>query len=227
MTLIKSISGFRGTIGGKPNDGLTPLDIVKFTSAYGSWIIKNTKGGIPSVVVGRDARLSGLMVNNIVCGTLMGLGIDVFDLDLSTTPTVEMAVTELRANGGIILTASHNPKQWNALKLLNSKGEFISEEDGKYILQLADKEEFSYCEVNHLGKYTKRDDMLQKHFEKILKLPYVDVKAIGAADFSVSVDAVNSCGGFAVPMLLEALGVKKIHKLYCDPDGNFAHNPEP
>jgi phosphomannomutase len=227
LTLIKSISGFRGTIGGKPNDGLTPLDIVKFTSAYGSWIIKNTKGGIPSVVVGRDARLSGLMVNNIVCGTLMGLGIDVFDLDLSTTPTVEMAVTELRANGGIILTASHNPKQWNALKLLNSKGEFISEEDGKYILQLADKEEFSYCEVNHLGKYTKRDDMLQKHFEKILKLPYVDVKAIGAADFSVSVDAVNSCGGFAVPMLLEALGVKKIHKLYCDPDGNFAHNPEP
>ncbi len=227
MTLIKSISGFRGTIGGKPNDGLTPLDIVKFTSAYGSWIIKNTKTGTASVVVGRDARLSGLMVNNIVCGTLMGLGIDVFDLDLSTTPTVEMAVTELKANGGIILTASHNPKQWNALKLLNSKGEFISEEEGKYILEIADKEDFSYCEVGALGKYTKRDDMLQKHFEKILKLPYVDIKAIAVADLVISVDAVNSCGGFAVPLLLEALGVKKIHKLYCEPDGNFAHNPEP
>ena len=205
MTLIKSISGFRGTIGGKTNDGLTPLDIVKFASAYGSWIIKNNNGGIPAVVVGRDARLSGTMVNNIVCGTLMGLGIDVFDLDLSTTPTVEMAVTELKAHGGIILTASHNPKQWNALKLLNSKGEFISEEEGKYILQLADKEEFEYCEVGNLGKYSKRDDMLQKHIEKILKLPYVDIKAIAAADFAVSVDAVNSSGGIAVPMLLEAL----------------------
>ena len=227
LTLIKSISGFRGTIGGKPNDGLTPLDIVKFASAYGAWIIKNNKSGIPSVVIGRDARLSGPMVNNIVCGTLIGLGIDVYDLDLSTTPTVEMAVTELKAQGGIILTASHNPKQWNALKLLNSKGEFISEEEGKFILQLADKEDFSYCEVNHLGKYTRKDDQLQKHIEKILKLPYVDVKAIAAADFSISVDAVNSCGGFAVPMLLEALGVKKIHKLYCEPDGHFAHNPEP
>lgn len=227
LTLIKSISGFRGTIGGKPNDGLTPLDIVKFASAYGSWIIKNTKSGVPAVVVGRDARLSGVMVNNIVCGTLMGLGIDVYDLDLSTTPTVEMAVTELKAQGGIILTASHNPKQWNALKLLNHKGEFISEEEGKFILQLADKEDFSYSEVNHLGKYTRKDDQLQKHFEKILKLPYVDVKAIAAADFSICVDAVNSCGGFAVPMLLEALGVKKIHKLYCEPDGHFAHNPEP
>ena len=227
LTLIKSISGFRGTIGGKPNDSLTPLDIVKFASAYGTWIIKNTKSGTPSVVVGRDARLSGSMVNNIVCSTLVGLGIDVFDLDLSTTPTVEMAVTELKAQGGIILTASHNPKQWNALKLLNSKGEFISEEEGKFILQLADKEDFNYCEVNHLGKHIRKDDQLQKHIEKILKLPYVDVKAIAAADFAVSVDAVNSSGGFAVPMLLEALGVKKIHKLYCEPDGQFAHNPEP
>ncbi len=227
LTLIKSISGFRGTIGGKPNDGLTPLDIVKFASAYGAWIIKNARGGTPAVVVGRDARLSGVMVNNIVCGTLMGLGIDVYDLDLSTTPTVEMAVAELKANGGIILTASHNPKQWNALKLLNSKGEFISEAEGKLILDIAAKEDFSYCEVGHLGKYIRKDDQLQKHFEKILKLPYVDVKAITAADFSISVDAVNSCGGFAVPMLLEALGVKKIHKLYCEPDGHFAHNPEP
>lgn len=227
LTLIKSISGFRGTIGGKPNDGLTPLDIVKFASAYGAWIIKNAREGTPAVVVGRDARLSGVMVNNIVCGTLMGLGIDVYDLDLSTTPTVEMAVAELKANGGIILTASHNPKQWNALKLLNSKGEFISEAEGKLILDIAAKEDFSYCEVGHLGKYIRKDDQLQKHFEKILKLPYVDVKAITAADFSISVDAVNSCGGFAVPMLLEALGVKKIHKLYCEPDGHFAHNPEP
>ncbi|MGZ3930470.1 MAG: phosphoglucosamine mutase, partial [Bacteroidia bacterium] len=174
-----------------------------------------------------DARLSGQMVNSIVCGTLTGLGINVVDIDLSTTPTVEMAVTELKAQGGIILTASHNPKQWNALKLLNDKGEFISDEEGKLILQLAEKEEFSYADVNALGTYEKRGDLLQKHIDKILKLPYVDVKAITAANFSVAVDAVNSSGGIVVPLLLEQIGVKTVHKLYCEPDGHFAHNPEP
>lgn len=227
MTLIKSISGIRGTIGGKPNDGLTPLDIVKFTSAYATLIIKNNKGITPGVVVGRDARISGPMVSSLVCGTLNGMGINVFDLDLSTTPTVEMAVTELKAQGGIILTASHNPKQWNALKLLNEKGEFISEEEGKLILTLAENDSFEYSDVTRLGTITRDNTMLKKHIEKILKLPYVDVKAIAVANFSVAVDAVNSSGGFAVPALLEALGVKKIHKLYCEPDGHFAHNPEP
>lgn len=227
MTLIKSISGIRGTIGGKPDEGLTPLDIVKFTSAYASLILKNHKNGQATVVVGRDARLSGPMVSSIVTGTLSGMGINVCDLGLSTTPTVEMAVVELSAQGGIILTASHNPKQWNALKLLNSKGEFISEEEGKNILQLAQNDEYIYAEVGLLGKTTQNNDMLKMHIDKILKLPYVDVNAIAAADLTVSVDAVNSSGGFAVPELLHALGVKKIHKLYCEPDGNFAHNPEP
>lgn len=227
MTLIKSISGIRGTIGGKPNDGLTPLDIVKFTSAYATLILKNTKEKSPAIVVGRDARLSGSMVSNIVCGTLTGMGINVYDLELSTTPTVEMAVTELKAQGGIILTASHNPKQWNALKLLNEKGEFISEEEGKLILAMTENDDYSYCDVDALGKITKNNDMLKMHIDKILKLPYVDVNAIKAANFSVAVDAVNSSGGFAVPALLEALGVKTIHKLYCEPDGHFPHNPEP
>lgn len=227
MTLIKSISGIRGTIGGKPDEGLTPLDIVKFTSAYASLILKNHKNGQATVVVGRDARLSGPMVSSIVTGTLSGMGINVCDLGLSTTPSVEMAVVELSAQGGIILTASHNPKQWNALKLLNSKGEFISEEEGKNILQLAQNDEYIYAEVGLLGKTTQNNDMLKMHIDKILKLPYVDVNAIAAADLTVSVDAVNSSGGFAVPELLHALGVKKIHKLYCEPDGNFAHNPEP
>jgi phosphomannomutase len=226
VTLIKSISGIRGTIGGKPSEGLSPLDIVKFASAYGTWILKNNKS-TATIVVGRDARISGAMVNGIVCNTLIGLGINVIDLDLSTTPTVEMAVTELKAQGGIILTASHNPKQWNALKLLNAKGEFISDEEGKLILQLAEKEDFVYAEVTKLGKYERRDDLLKKHIEKILKLPYVDVKAIRKAGFSVVIDGVNSSGGIAVPALLEELGVAKIHKLYCEPDGNFPHNPEP
>lgn len=227
MTLIKSISGIRGTIGGKPGDGLSPLDIVKFASAYGSWILANNPSKNVTVVIGRDARLSGQMVNNIVCGTLAGLGINVIDLGLSTTPTVEVAVTELNANGGIILTASHNPKQWNALKLLNHKGEFISDSEGKYILELADKEDFNYCEVNQLGNYEQRDDLLQIHIDKVLKLPYVDVEAIKKANFSVAVDAVNSSGGIVIPMLLEALGVKTIHKIHCEPTGHFAHNPEP
>jgi len=231
VTLIKSISGIRGTIGGKPGSGLSPLDIVKFTSAYGSWLLEQTNsisaGQKPKVVIGRDARLSGEMVSNIVCGTLVGLGIHVVDLGLSTTPTVEIAVTELNAQGGIILTASHNPKQWNALKLLNHKGEFINDNEGKYILELAEKEEFNYAEVNHLGAYEQRYDLLQIHIDKVLKLPYVDVDAIKKANFSVAVDAVNSSGGIVIPMLLEALGVEKIHKIHCEPTGQFAHNPEP
>lgn len=227
MTLIKSISGIRGTIGGKPGDGLSPLDIVKFASAYGSWIISNTNNKNATVVIGRDARLSGSMVSNIVSGTLIGLGINVIDLGLSTTPTVEVAVTELKADGGIILTASHNPKQWNALKLLNNKGEFISDSEGKHILEVAEKEDFTYCDVDKLGNYSQRDDLLKIHIDKVLNLPYVDVNAIKNANFSVAVDAVNSSGGIAIPMLLEALGVKTIHKIHCEPTGHFAHNPEP
>ena len=228
MALIKSISGIRGTIGGKQGEGLSPMDIVKFSSAYGIWLKQQYKNDRRlKVVIGRDARLSGEMLNNLVKGTLSGLGIDVVDVGLSTTPTVEVAVTELKAQGGIILTASHNPKQWNALKLLNHKGEFISEADGKKLLDIAEKEEFTYEEVNNLGKIEYRDDLLKLHINKILKLPYVDVEAIKAKNFSVVVDAVNSCGGFAVPMLLEALGLTKITKLFCDADGNFPHNPEP
>ena len=227
MTLIKSISGIRGTIGGKPGEGLSPLDIVKFASAYGTWIKSNNSTKKSSIVIGRDARLSGEMVNNIVCGTLVGLGIDVVDVGLSTTPTVEVAVTMLHADGGIILTASHNPKQWNALKLLNNKGEFISDSEGKYILELADNEDFSYSEVNDLGTYTQRHDLIQLHIDKVLELPYVDIEAIKKANFSVAVDAVNSSGGIVIPMLLEALGVKTIHKIHCEPTGHFAHNPEP
>ncbi len=227
MTLIKSISGIRGTIGGKPGDGLSPMDIVKFASAYGSWIISNDTSKTATIVIGRDARLSGQMVNNIVCGTLVGLGINVIDLGLSTTPTVEIAVTELNADGGIILTASHNPKQWNALKLLNNKGEFISDSEGKYILELADKEDFNYCDVNQLGTYTQNNDLIQLHINKVLQLPYVDVDAIKAANFTVAVDAVNSSGGIVIPMLLEALGVQNINKIHCEPTGHFAHNPEP
>ncbi len=223
MTLIKSISGIRGTIGGKPGDGLSPLDIVKFASAYGSWIISQDPSKKVTVVIGRDARLSGQMVNNIVCGTLVGLGINVIDLGLSTTPTVEVAVTELKADGGIILTASHNPKQWNALKLLNNKGEFISDSEGKYILEQADKEDFTYCDVNQLGSYEQNNTLLQLHIDKVLNLPYVDVDAIAKANFSVAVDAVNSSGGIVIPMLLEALGVKTIHKIHCEPTGHFAH----
>ncbi len=227
VTLIKSISGIRGTIGGTPGEGLSPLDIVKFASAYGSWLKTTHSNSKTTVVIGRDARLSGFMVNNIVCGTLIGLGIDVIDLGLSTTPTVEVAVTELNATGGIILTASHNPKQWNALKLLNDKGEFISDKEGKLILELAEKEQFSYAEVNQLGQYSQRNDLLKLHIDKILSLPYVDVNAIKKANFTIAVDAVNSSGGIAIPMLLEALGVQNIHKIHCEPTGHFAHNPEP
>lgn len=225
MTLIKSISGIRGTIGGAAGDGLTPLDIVKFTSAYGTWAMKRT--GKKKVVVGRDARISGTMVNNLVVGTLQGLGIDVIDLGLSTTPTVEIAVPGEQAAGGIILTASHNPKQWNALKLLNEEGEFISDADGKEVLAIAEKADLKYADVNELGTVTVDNSYLQKHIDHILVLPLVDVAAITKANFSVVIDCVNSTGGIFVPALLEALGVKTIHKLYCEPDGNFPHNPEP
>lgn len=225
MTLIKSISGIRGTIGGAAGDGLTPLDIVKFTSAYGTWAVKQS--GINKIVVGRDARLSGTMVNNLVIGTLQGLGIDVIDLGLSTTPTVEVAVPLEKAAGGIILTASHNPKQWNALKLLNADGEFISDADGKAVLDIAERSDFIYADVNDLGKVTANDSYLQKHIDLILALPLVDVKAIQQADFKVVIDCVNSTGGIFVPALLSALGVKTVHKLYCEPDGMFPHNPEP
>ena len=225
MTLIKSISGIRGTIGGAAGEGLTPLDIVKFTSAYGSWAVK--RSGINKIVIGRDARLSGDMVNNLVIGTLQGLGIDVIDLGLSTTPTVEVAVPDEQAAGGIILTASHNPKQWNALKLLNADGEFISDADGKEVLEIAENSDFTYAGVDALGKVTRDDSYLQKHIDKILALPLVDVEAIKAADFKVVIDCVNSTGGIFVPALLTALGVNTVHELYCEPDGHFPHNPEP
>jgi phosphomannomutase len=227
VSLIKSISGIRGTIGGKPGEGLSPLDIVKFTSAYGVWVKQAFGSSKPIVVIGRDARLSGQMLSSIVSGTLIGLGINVIDICLSTTPTVEIAVTELKADGGIILTASHNPKQWNALKLLNNKGEFISDEEGKYILELADKEEFTYSDVKDLGVYSLRDDLINIHIGKVLALPYIDVDEITKANFTVTLDATNSTGGFIIPLLLEALGVKKINKIHCEPHGDFAHNPEP
>jgi len=228
VTLIKSISGIRGTIGGKPDNGLTPLDIVKFTSAYGTWILNNNKTTTDiKVVIGRDARISGQMVSGIVTGTLIGLGINVIDLDLSTTPTVEMAVTELQAQGGIILTASHNPKQWNALKLLNEKGEFISELNGQEILRLAENSDFNYAEVNNLGSYKVNNDSIEQHFKKIIDLPYVDVEAIKNANFTIVIDAINSSGGIVVPNLLQRLGVKNITVIHGEPNGNFAHNPEP
>jgi len=225
LTLIKSISGIRGTIGGAAGSGLTPLDVVKFTSAFGAWAVKKT--GIRKIVVGRDARLSGTMVNNLVIGTLQGLGIDVIDLGLSTTPTVEVAVPAEQAAGGIILTASHNPKQWNALKLLKANGEFVSEADGLAILEIAESSDFTYAEVDDLGTVTLNDTYLQKHIDEILALPLVDANAIAQADFKIVVDAVNSTGGIYVPALLEALGIKTVHKLYCDPTGHFPHNPEP
>ena len=224
MTLIKSISGIRGTIGGRTGENLTPLDIVKFAAAYGSWL-KNKKGS-NKVVIGRDARLSGEMVNALVTSTLQGLGLDVVDLGLSTTPTVEMAVVWEKAAGGIILTASHNPIQWNALKLLNEKGEFISGKDGEEVLSIAENEDFEFAQVTKLGRYEKKDGYIRKHIDEILKLPLVDAAAIHACGFRVVVDAVNSTGGIAVPMLLSALGVT-VKELYCEPTGHFPHNPEP
>ncbi len=225
MTLIKSISGIRGTIGGAPGDALTPLDVVKFTAAFGQWIIRTT--GNKKIVIGRDARISGEMMRNIVVGTLQGLGIDVIDLGLSTTPTVEMAVTIEKAGGGIILTASHNPKQWNALKLLNHRGEFISDSDGKEVLNLADSDELLFAEVDQLGSYIQDHTYINKHINKILELPWVDVSAIKGRKFKVVIDCVNSTGGIALPPLLKALGVEQITEIYCNPDGKFPHNPEP
>ncbi len=225
LTLIKSISGIRGTIGGLAGNGLTPIDIVKFTAAYGTWVIQRTN--IKRVVLGRDARISGEMVNNLVTGTLQGLGIEVIDLGLSTTPTVEIAVPMEKAGGGIILTASHNPKQWNALKLLNENGEFISDENGKEVLDIAEKSEFSFAEVNDLGKVIYDDSYLQKHIDAILALPLVDVELIRKANFKIAIDCVNSTGGIFIPALLKALGVKTVYELYCTPDGEFPHNPEP
>jgi phosphomannomutase len=227
MTLIKSISGIRGTIGGKVNDGLTPIDTVKFAAAYGTWLKNQYPGKKIKVVIGRDARLSGQMISDLVSSTLIGLGIDVINLGLSTTPTVEIAVPLEEAQGGIILTASHNPKQWNALKLLNSKGEFISGKEGELLLEIAEQEAFDFADVDDLGLITNDDSYLQKHIDAVLNLELVDVEAIKNADFSIVVDAVNSTGGIFVPALLSALGVTKVTKMYCEPTGHFPHNPEP
>jgi len=227
MTLIKSISGIRGTIGGKSGDNLTPQDIVKFVTGYAIYILNENQGIKIKVVVGRDARVSGTMVSNLVCGTLMGMGIDVIDLGLSTTPTVEIAVTSCKAHGGIILTASHNPGEWNALKLLNSHGEFLDAEAGARVLELAESKEVDYCNVGTLGHYTLDNTFIDKHIKLVLALPLVDVDAIKKAGFRVAVDAVNSTGGIAIPELLQALGVDDVIELYCEPTGLFPHNPEP
>lgn len=226
MTLIKSISGIRGTIGGNVGEALTPVDAVRFAAAYGTWLKENNTGKL-KVIIGRDARLSGQMISDLVVSTLVGLGIDVVNLGLSTTPTVEVAVPMENAHGGIILTASHNPKQWNALKLLNQKGEFISAEEGQRVLDIAETDAYSFAEVDDLGIVTHDDSYLQKHIDEVLNLPLVDKDAIAAADFSIVVDAVNSTGGIFVPALLKALGVKNITELYCEPTGHFPHNPEP
>jgi phosphomannomutase len=223
MTLIKSISGIRGTIGGPPGDALTPVDIVKFSAAYGTWI-KGRKG--KKIIIGRDARPSGPMVSTLVCSTLQALGLDVIDLGLSTTPTVEIAVAKEKAHGGIILTASHNPVQWNALKLLNEKGEFISAADGEEVLKIAEKESFDFASVDNIGEQTFNTTYIKRHVDLVMNYPLVNAKAIKKARFKIAVDAVNSTGGIAVPMLLKELGVKVV-ELYCEPNGQFPHNPEP
>lgn len=227
MTLIKSISGIRGTIGGTPEEGLNPLAIVKFVAAYATFIRNNTKLTLNKIVVGRDARISGPMVKHIVVGTLVGMGFDVLDIDMASTPTTELAVIMSGACGGIILTASHNPKQWNALKLLNEHGEFLNAAEGNNVLQIAAAEDFKFADIDHIGKVTVDNTYNRKHIESVLKLPLVDVKAIKAAKFRVAIDCVNSVGGIIIPELLDALGVKEIFKLHCAPHGNFAHNPEP
>lgn len=226
MALIKSISGIRGTIGGKPNENLTPLDIVRFTAAYGTWI-RETQAGSRTIIVGRDGRISGEMVRNLVVSTLIGLGLDVIDLGLSTTPTVEMAVTGEKASGGIIITASHNPKEWNALKLLNSQGEFISEQDGKWILDRAQREAFSFASAEKLGNCTLDNSYLEKHIRAILQYSLVDREAIQKKNFKVVVDVINSTGALFIPPLLKALGIEQIRLLNEEVDGKFAHNPEP
>ena len=225
MSLIKSISGIRGTIGGSVGNSLTPMDVVKFTAAFGTWVLQHTDNR--KIVIGRDARPSGDMVTRLVVGTLQGLGLDVVDLGLSTTPTVEIAVPLEKAGGGIILTASHNPVQWNALKLLNQHGEFISAGDGAEVLKIAATEAFEFAGVKKLGFYSKNENYIDKHIEMILELPLVDAEASRESNFSVAVDAVNSTGGIAVPRLLKALGVNRIREIYCEPHGQFPHNPEP
>jgi len=227
MSLIKSISGIRGTIGGKISDNLTPIDAVKFAAAYGTWLLKRhgNKNKL-KIVIGRDARISGKMISSLVSNTLVGLGIDVIDAGLSTTPTVEVAVTLEKADGGIIITASHNPKQWNALKLLNEKGEFLNAKDGELVLQLAESDQLDFALVDDLGSYTKQKDFILRHIDEVLALELVDIQAIKKANFKVVFDGVNSTGGIAIPQLLEQLGVKTV-KLYCEPTGEFPHNPEP
>jgi phosphomannomutase len=225
LSLIKSISGIRGTIGGAPGNNLTPVDILKFSIAFGEWVKKES--GNNKVVIGRDARVSGAMVNNIVCGALQSIGINVVDLGLSTTPTVELAVAMEKAGGGIIITASHNPKQWNALKLLNDKGEFISAAAGEEVLRMAEEGTTEFKDVNNLGTYTTITDYIDRHIEHILKLKLVDVEAIKARNFKVVIDCVNSTGGIALPKLLKALGVNEVVELYTEPNGLFPHNPEP
>lgn len=224
--MIKSISGIRGEIGGPAGNGLTPLDIVKFVSAYATWV-KNNNPSAKKIVVGRDARMSGEMVRQVVCGTLMGMGLDVVDIGLASTPTTELAVTWLKADGGLILTASHNPRHWNALKLLNNEGEFLSAADGNQVLAIAESEAFNYADVDGLGKYYTDNTMNAKHIDSVLALELVDVEAIKNANFSVAIDCVNSVGGVVLPELLEKLGVKNVKKLYCEPTGDFQHNPEP
>ena len=227
MSLIKSISGIRGTIGGKAGEGLNPLDIVKFTAAYATFIQRTTTLPVRKIVVGRDARVSGEMVAHCVIGTLMGMGFDVVDLGLATTPTTELAVTWESACGGIILTASHNPKQWNALKLLNQQGEFLNAAEGNEVLRIAESEDFTFADIENLGHVKTDNSSIKRHIDNVLSLKLVDVDAIAKANFSVAIDCVNSVGGLAIPALLEALGVKKIIRLNCQPDGHFPHNPEP
>ncbi len=227
MALIKSISGIRGTIGGKAGEGLNPLDIVKFTSAYATLIRRTTKVDSNKIVVGRDARISGEMVKNVVCGTLMGMGFDVVNIGLASTPTTEVAVTMEGACGGIIITASHNPRHWNALKLLNEKGEFLNAAEGQEVLRIAEAEDFDFADVDALGKYTEDNTYDQKHIDMVLGLDLVDVEAIRKANFRVAFDAVNSVGGVVLPKLLEQLGVKTVTPLFAEPTGDFQHNPEP
>jgi phosphomannomutase len=227
MTLIKSISGIRGTIGGKPEEGLNPLSLVKFTAAYATFIHTHSRATNRRIVVGRDARISGEMVKAIVTGTLTGMGFDVVDIGMATTPTTELAVQMEKACGGIILTASHNPKQWNALKLLNEEGEFLNADEGSEVLALAGNEDFSFAGIDSLGKIIVDNRYKERHIESVLNLEWVDVEAIRAANFRVAIDCVNSVGGIVLPDLLYALGVKELFKLHCNPHGNFSHNPEP
>ncbi len=227
MTLIKSISGIRGTVGGKPAENLTPLDVLKYTAAYAMWVKENSNSKNKNVILGRDARVTGPMFAKIISSTLQSMGIDVIDLDLATTPTTEMAVQYLHASGGIILTASHNPAQWNALKMLNEKGEFLSDKDGKKIFEMAEHDRFNFSTYDTLGKYSTNSKMNNLHIQEIIKLPFVDIDAIKKSEFTVAIDCVNSVGGIIIPELLKALGVKNSIELYCEPNGFFPHNPEP